>query len=99
MKECQPGDILLIKEIYILFFEVEFPKKIPDNINEKLEKILPPKQKKNFKIEKDVDYYDVTLVEPVFEKQQQKKQKDAYMEDDEEDREHSGGGGIQCPTQ
>jgi len=40
-------------------------------LKEKLEKILPPRQK--IKVEKDVDYYDVTLIEPVFEKQEQKK--------------------------
>jgi len=66
-------------------------------LKEKLEKILPPRQK--IKVEKDVDYYDVTLIEPVFEKQEQKKHKESYMEDDEDDHEGGGGNGIQCQTQ
>jgi DnaJ homolog subfamily A member 2 len=75
----------------LIQFEVEFPKKIPTQMKEKLEEILPKKQK----IQVTEDDYDVTLVEPVFE-EEQKKHREAYDEDDEDDHQ---GQGISCGTQ
>lgn len=100
----QPGQVLQVKNegfpvhkdpfvkgnLYIEF-EIEFPKKIPENLFEKLEKILPPKEK--ITVTKDMD--EVSLVEAVFE-QETKRGKDSYEEDDEDER---GGQGIQCGQQ
>jgi chaperone protein DnaJ len=77
----------------LIQFEIDFPKKIPENITEKLIKILPPKEK----VEKTKDMDEVTLVEAVFDTQEQKRNKDAY-ENDDDDEQH-GGGGIQCGQQ
>lgn len=99
----KPGDVLQIKNegfpvhkdpfikgnLYIEF-EIEFPKKIPENISEKLEKILPPKEK--IEITKDMD--EVSLTEAVFE-EETKRAKESYEDDEEE----HGGQGVQCGTQ
>jgi len=100
----KPGDILQISgegfpvhkhpsdkgNLYIEF-EIDFPKKIPENIQEKLESILPPKEK--IDVTKDMD--EVSLVEAVFE-QEAKKTKETYEEEDEGEGRSQG---IPCGQQ
>ncbi|KAL0481178.1 DnaJ [Acrasis kona] len=84
-------------------FEIEFPKKIPDDIALKLVKMLPAKPAlvditptdENKTVEK------VTLDEPKFDersRQQHRSGGDAYHSDDEDD-EGGQGGNIGCQTQ
>jgi DnaJ family protein A protein 2 len=74
-------------QLYIKF-EVEFPKKIPEDIAQKLVTMLPPKPAVE----------DVTLEEPKQEERSRAQHgSEAYHSDDEE--EEGRGGGIQCGTQ
>lgn len=73
-------------------FEIEFPKKIPESAQEKLEKILPPKEK----VVKSKDMEEVSLTDAVFETNEKKGRGEAY---DDDDHEGGGQGGIQCGQQ
>jgi DnaJ family protein A protein 2 len=76
----------------LIKFDIEFPKKIPDNIASQLLKLLPPKAK----IEKtSADMHDVVLEEPAFDEKSNAR-REAYNEDDEDDE---GRQGISCGTQ
>jgi DnaJ family protein A protein 2 len=79
-------------QLYIQF-EIDFPKKIPESAQEKLEKILPPKEK----VVKSKDMEEVSLTDAVFDSNEKKGRGEAY--DDEDDHEGGGQGGIQCGQQ
>jgi DnaJ-class molecular chaperone len=74
-------------------FEVEFPKKIPDEIVEKLSEILPKKTELEKKEGEDLE--EVSLVEPNFENYDagETNRNEAYLSDEEQEKESGGGGG------
>jgi len=80
-------------------FEVEFPKKVPKEIAEKLTEILPGKSevKKEKEEKENVDIEEVSLSDPNFENYETGDRNEAYLSDEEE---HGGnGGGSGCHTQ
>jgi len=84
-------------------FEIEFPKRIPEDIAQKLMTMLPPKPAvEDIKPTDDNNVVEsVTLEEPKYEEHTNhhgRGSSEAYNSDDEEDG-HGGGGGIQCGTQ
>jgi DnaJ family protein A protein 2 len=81
-------------------FEIEFPKRIPDDIAKKLEQILPPKQtvEEIKPTDENSTVEQVLLEEPTYEEEGRKHGNEAYHSDDEEEG-RGGGGGIQCGTQ
>jgi len=78
--------------LYITF-DVEFPKKFPESISKKLEKILPEKVAL-VKVEGE-DLEEVTLTNATSFKKDEGGRKEAYEEDEENER---GGGGGGCST-
>mmetsp|Transcript_5534 Transcript_5534/g.8173 ORF Transcript_5534/g.8173 Transcript_5534/m.8173 type:complete len:336 (+) Transcript_5534:84-1091(+) len=71
-------------------FEIVFPKTIPSNYIDKLNEVLPPKEKVN----SNKNMEEVTLMEPDY-SQKEQRSSNAYDSDDEME----GQQGVQCATQ
>jgi DnaJ homolog subfamily A member 2 len=80
-------------------FEVEFPKTVPKEIQEKLKEVLPPPKEKVIEIKEGDDVEEVTLTDPNFENYTtgDTSRNEAYLSDEEERGNKNGGGGG-CQT-
>lgn len=74
-----------------ILFEIEFPKKLPVDFQQKLAALLPPKPK----TEEIKEEFETRELEEVTEDKDDHHRREAYHEDDDEE-EHQG---IQCGTQ